>query len=188
MFAHAASRGSASLTLRELTGTAVEKWLDIELPKVQNPRLDLLGEIPADQSLIHLEVQSTNDPAMPVRMAEYSLAVLRLLGKFPRQILLYVGEPPLRMESELKGPDFWFRYTAIDIRSLDGDRLLESPEFGDNVIALLAGLHNNRDVVRRIAERIKSLERIDREIALRALLILAGLRNPTTWCSILSSH
>jgi len=96
-------RGSASFTLRELTGTAVEKWLDIELPKVQNPRLDLLGEIPGDQSLIHLEVQSTNDPAMPVRMAEYSLAVLRLLGRFPRQILLYVGEPPLRMESELKG-------------------------------------------------------------------------------------
>ena len=33
---------SATLTMRELTGTAVEKWLDVELPKVQNLRLDLL--------------------------------------------------------------------------------------------------------------------------------------------------
>jgi hypothetical protein len=29
-------QGSASLTMRELTGTVVAKWLDVELPKVQN--------------------------------------------------------------------------------------------------------------------------------------------------------
>ena len=27
-------RGSAKFTMRELTGTAVEKWIDVELPKV----------------------------------------------------------------------------------------------------------------------------------------------------------
>ena len=36
-------QGSATLTMRELTGTAVARWLDVELPKVQNLRLDLLG-------------------------------------------------------------------------------------------------------------------------------------------------
>ena len=40
-------RGSASLTMRELTGTAVEKWIDVEMPKVQNTRVDLLGETAA---------------------------------------------------------------------------------------------------------------------------------------------
>src|SRR6266446_6623726 len=94
-------RGSAKLTMRELIGTPVETWLDVELPKVQNTRVDLLGETADDKSLIHLELQSGNDATMALRMAEYCLSVFRVFGRLPRQVLLYVGEPPLRMESEL---------------------------------------------------------------------------------------
>jgi hypothetical protein len=61
-----------------------------------------------------------------------------LFGRFPHQVLLYVGEPALRMESELRGPDVFFRYEAVDVRTLDGERLLESSAVGDNVIAILA--------------------------------------------------
>jgi hypothetical protein len=70
--------------------------LDVELPKVQNTRVDLLGET-NEARLVHLELQSGNDTTMPLRMAEYCLSVFRLFGKFPRQVLLYVGEAPLRM-------------------------------------------------------------------------------------------
>ena len=122
-------QGSATLTMRELTGTAVAKWLDVELPKVQNLRLDLLGET-VDGGLVHVELQSSNDAAMPLRMAEYCLCVFRLFGRFPRQVELYVREPQLRMESELRGPDVLFGYRPIDIRTLDGDRLLESADPG----------------------------------------------------------
>jgi hypothetical protein len=169
-------RGSPRLAMRELTGTAVEKWLDVELPKVQNTRVDLLGET-NEGSLVHLELQSGNDAAMPLRMAEYCLGVFRLFKKFPRQVLLYVGEDPIRMESELRGPDVWFRYHAIEIRDLDGDRLLESTDVGDNVIAILARLRDHKDAVRRIVERIAGLVAADRETALGQLMILAGLRH-----------
>ncbi|HXB67492.1 MAG TPA: DUF4351 domain-containing protein [Candidatus Acidoferrales bacterium] len=169
-------RGSAKLTMIELTGAAVEKWLDVELPKVQSLRVDLLGETTGG-GLIHLELQSGNDATMPQRMAEYCLGVRRLFGRFPRQILLYVGEAPFRMESELRGPDLWFRYRAIDIRELDGDRLLESEEVDDNVIAILARLRDHKEAVRKIMERIASLAAAERETALRQLLILAGLRH-----------
>lgn len=37
-------RGSAEKLFEDLTGAVVAKWLDIELPKVQNPRMDLLAE------------------------------------------------------------------------------------------------------------------------------------------------
>jgi len=86
-------KGSAALTLRALTGTAVAKWLDAELPKVrkaQNLRLDLLGQTAGGQ-LIHIELQSGNDAAMPFRMIEYCLGIQRLFGQFPRQILLYAS-------------------------------------------------------------------------------------------------
>src|SRR5258708_990379 len=123
-------RGSATVTMRALTGTTVEKWLDVELPKVQNTRVDLLGET-SDARLVHLELQSGNDTTMPLRMAEYCLGVYRLFGQFPQQIMLYVGEAPLRMAGELRGSDVWFRYRAIDIRELDGEELLKSDEVGD---------------------------------------------------------
>ncbi|HXM42964.1 MAG TPA: hypothetical protein VN924_17050 [Bryobacteraceae bacterium] len=63
-------QGQASLTMRELTGTAVAKWLNVELPRVQNRRLDLLAEA-VDGGLVHVELQSGNDAGMPLRMAEY---------------------------------------------------------------------------------------------------------------------
>ena len=161
--------------MRELTGTAIVKWLDVELPKVQNLRLDLLGETITGE-LVHLELQSGNDAAMPLRMAEYCLGVFRLFGRFPRQVVLYVGEPELRMENELRDVDVQFRYRVIDMRSLDGELLLESEEVGDNVIAILAQLRDHKEAVRRIVERIAGLAESERRTAMAQLFILAGLR------------
>src|SRR5580700_7734705 len=169
-------QGSATLTLRELTGTAVARWLDVQLPKVQNLRLDLLAET-VDGGLVHVELQSGNDNAMPLRMAEYCLGVFRQFKRFPRQIVLYVGEPELRMEKELRGSNVWFEYSLIDIRRLDGERLLASDEVGDNVIAILAGLRDDEGAVCKIVERIAGLAAAERETALAQLTILAGLRH-----------
>ena len=150
--------------MRELTGTAIAKWLD------------LLGQT-VDGDLIHLELQSSNDTAMPFRMIEYCLGVQRLFGQFPRQVLLYVGEAPMRMESKLRGPDLSFEYRLIDIRTLNGERLLESRDVGDNVIAILAQLRDHKEAVHRIVGRIAGLAAAERETALAQLTILAGLRH-----------
>lgn len=83
----------------ELADVVIEKGIDVELPKVQNTRADLLGET-ASGDLVHVELQSGNDALMPLRMAEYCLGTFRVFGRFPRQLLLYIGEPPLRMASE----------------------------------------------------------------------------------------
>jgi predicted transposase YdaD len=159
----------------ELGGVAVENWLNVEMPEVRNTRVDLLGET-ADGSLIHVELQSSNDPQMPLRMAEYCLRVYRRFGKFPRQIVLYVGEEPLRMEAELRGPDQWFRYQVTDVRDLNGERLLESDAFGDNVIAILTRWDDSREAVRRIVAKLAVLPLPERDEAMKQLLILSGLR------------
>jgi hypothetical protein len=163
------------LALKELTGSAIDTWVDAEFPKIQNIRADLLGTT-SDGHLIHLELQSSNDGSMPLRMAEYSLGIFRLFRQFPRQILVYVGELPLRMQTELDGPDFSFRYRAVDIRTLDGDRLLDSAAVGDNVIAITR-LRDHKEAVRRIVERIAGLPGAEREASLGQLLVLSGLRH-----------
>jgi len=168
-------QGPARATMRALTGTAIAKWLDVELPKVQNLRLDLLGET-VDGGLVHFELQSTHDADMALRMAEYCLGVYRLLGRFPQQVVLYVGEPEPRMETELCEADVLFRYQLIDVRTLDGEPLVNSEDVGDNVIAVLANLRDQAGAIRRIVARIAALGTAERDAALAQLMILAGLR------------
>ena len=168
-------RGSAAMAFQALTGGVVERWLDIELPKMQNPRMDLLGEL-ADGTLLHLELQSGNDSAMALRMAEYALGVYRRFDQFPRQIVLYVGEPRLRMEPSLMGGRFSFRYELRDLRDLDGDGLLRSEEMGDNILAVLARLRDRKAAVTEIVRRIAGLDAVKRDAAVGQLIVLAGLR------------
>jgi hypothetical protein len=60
---------------------------------------------------------------------------------------------------------------------VNGERLLESGEVGDYVIAILAGLRDHEGAVRRIMARIAGLAAAERETALAQLMILAGLRH-----------
>ena len=85
--------GSANSVLEQIAGVRVARWLNVELPQVQQTRVDLLGESADDKrELLHVELQSTNDPQIGLRMAEYSLRVYRRFQRFPRQIVLYVGD------------------------------------------------------------------------------------------------
>lgn len=163
------------VALRELTGTVIKRWLNVELPEIRNTRLDLLGET-EDGDLVHVELQSTNDPNMALRMAEYCLAVFRLLKRFPHQVLIYAGEAPIDMEAELHAPALHYSYRLVDIRELDGRRLLESPSVGDNILAILAGVPEIRSAVHQVIERIALLAPGERETAMTRLFILAGLR------------
>ncbi|MBY0506878.1 MAG: hypothetical protein K2X03_23360 [Bryobacteraceae bacterium] len=115
---------AASLLIRLLAGTSITRWVEIELPKAQTLRMDLLGEDPEGE-LHHFELQSTNDPEIDLRMAEYSLGTYRL--KFPNQVLFYVGSAPMTMPSELRGKDFLTRYRIVDVRDLDGERCWAAP-------------------------------------------------------------
>jgi hypothetical protein len=170
---------SAGMTLRELTGLDVTMWRDVELPEVTNPRIDLLGET-GDGTLVHIELQSTNDPKMALRMLDYGLRVYKQHEKFPRQTVLYLGEAPLHMSDTLTLPGLSFQYRVVDIRELDGERLCESGAIGDNVIAILARWSDGKEAVRRILRRIAAFEPAKRGKALAQVLILAGLRSLAT--------
>lgn len=167
-------RALACVAMREITGETIEHWHNVELPNPQNLRVDLLGET-ADRTLVHIELQSENDDAMPVRMAEYGIAIHKLFGRFPRQLCIYVGRARLRMRDTWSEPTLWYRYELVDIRKLDSEPLLESPHVGDNLIAILTRLRDHKSAVRRIVSRLARLPDRARESALDQLLTLAGL-------------
>ncbi|MGI8745353.1 MAG: hypothetical protein ACR2NN_22815 [Bryobacteraceae bacterium] len=115
-------------------------------------------------------------------MAEYALGIYRLVGHFPWQILMYVGEAPLQMPAELKAPGVLFQYEMIDFRDLDGERRLSSDDVGDNAlahvpcIAILARLQDRKAAVHRIIGKLSNPDIESKELYLVALLTLAGLR------------
>jgi predicted transposase YdaD len=126
--------------------------------------------------LAAVELQSTNDRMLPLRMAEYALRIYRLYEVFPKQYVLYVGNEEMKMSSELVGPNFYCRYKLIDIRELDEESLLNSPFDSDNIMAILTNHRNRRQTIQRILQRIATLEGARRDEALKKLLILSGLR------------
>src|SRR5712691_4799736 len=64
----------------------------------------------------------------------------------------------------------------IDIRTLDGERLLASTVLEDNLLALLCHSDQPQVVVQRLLQRIRALPSPARDDAAMALLILADLR------------
>ncbi len=128
-------QGSANSLLRQLTGASLERWENTELPVVQTRRADLLGWT-TEHELIHIELQSTNSSDMAARMAEYALRIYLEWKKYPKQIVLYVGEPAMRMDAGIEEPGFSFRYELVDIRDLDAGLLLASPRIEDNLLSV----------------------------------------------------
>lgn len=72
-------------------GVAEPALAKVELPKVNNRRLDLLGERP-DGELFGIEFQSRNERHFPFRMGAYLFGAAEQRGRLPRQIVLSVGE------------------------------------------------------------------------------------------------
>ena len=175
-------RASADSVLRQVTGNLrVTQWLNVELPKVEVPRADLLGAT-AEGDLIHLELQCSNASNMALRMAEYALAILREFRKIPTQVLLYAGKRKIRMKSGFSGPDrgnpnFFFRYVLVDFRDLESTPLLASALIEDNLLAILTRLSDQAATVRQILTRIATLDEAEWRAALAQFLIISGLRD-----------
>jgi len=66
--------------------------------------------------IYHLEIQTKEDPKMDLRMLYYYALILENYGKVLHQVVLYVGDKPLRrMREELRFPSLDFRYKIVDL-------------------------------------------------------------------------
>jgi hypothetical protein len=164
---------SKGLLARRLFGGAVVEWVNVEQPKVTNLRVDLLARL-EDGSLRHVEVQARNEPDMGRRQLEYYLGFLRLLGKHVEQVVLYVGREPLRMLPVFETPSVRYEFQLLDMRDVDGEPLLASDDWGDNLLALLTSVEQER-VLQRVERQIRSLQGEEQETAARLFVIVSGI-------------
>ena len=77
-----------------------------------------------------------NDPITARRQAEYYLGFHRLLGEHVEQIVLYIWREPMRMRPVFETPGMRYEFQLLDIREVDGEPLLASDDWRDNLLAL----------------------------------------------------
>ena len=162
--------GSQNSFFKLLTGATRGRWLNVELPRVTQRRVDLLFEVIRTLELILVELQSFNDPLLPLRMAEYALLVAQFYERFPALYVLYVGREPLNMPSELVTPCLTCHFKIIDIRTWEAETLLEGKHPADAVLAILGSHAERPKTIRRILQRIAKMKVEDRNIAFSKLI------------------
>jgi hypothetical protein len=155
---------------------AVREILSVELAQVEERRADLVLSL-ADGTLLHIEFQSSNDKNMPYREGIYCLLPGQEYRRRVRQVVLYMGQPRMRMEDHVDLGETIAAYTLMDIRELDARKLLESGRPGDLALAMLAA--GGTEQIAEIAKRAAGLIGAERQRVLTQLVILSGLRRVT---------
>src|SRR5260221_5792213 len=172
-------QSSGLLLLELLTEAPIREWINVEIPKAQMNKLDLVAWH-GNGRLYQLELQSANDPNMAWRMLEYYFLVWRRYGVQPVQQVIYVGAKLMSMNADIRHERLTFSYRTIDIRVLDSEVMLRSAAIEDNLLAILCRLNDERAAVRRILASIAQLPASQRVNAMSQLLVLSGLRDPAT--------
>lgn len=154
-------------------GVGVQSFLNVEIPRIMERRVDLVLLL-EDGSVMHVEIQSTNDPDIGLRMLEYYCLLKRAHRRPVRQLLLYLGEASLNMASRMNEDGNLFRSDVVGVRSFRVADLLVTGNPGDAALALLAGDGDSH--LREILQAGAKLKGGARQRLLGQLMILAGLR------------
>lgn len=158
---------------RLLFGGRVTEHLATEQPQVLNHRADMVVRT-EDGSLHQVEFQTSNESGFAVRMLEYYAYLVRVHQQHVVQTVLYLGRERLRMERTYVSPSMDFRFEILNLREYDAETLLASPDWADNVLALLAKGVPERALAAVLA-RLHVMRSEDQDWAAGTLLQLSGI-------------
>ncbi len=158
-----------------LAPAPIKELLPTNFPSTEL-RVDFLARL-EDESILHIEFQSFNDPNMPFRMLRYYLAILERYPTSPvKQLLVYVGNRKLRMKSRLRLRNLSFSYEIIDIRQIDCKVLLESPDPMDRLLACLCKVEDEVYLIEKLIKTMESMNEEEGKDYLLKALTLTELR------------
>ncbi len=154
-------------------GVKVKAFLNVELPRVQERRVDLVVLL-EDETILHVEIQSTNDGSIVYRMITYYALIKQTYRRPVRQVILYVGEDRMKMPDRLEEDGNRLVYGLMDIREFDAEALMATGNRADLALAVLGG--GGGANLRGILQKAAKLKGAARGRVLAQILLLAGLR------------
>ncbi|MBF0565046.1 MAG: hypothetical protein HQK89_07380 [Nitrospirae bacterium] len=166
--------------LKILTGFEEGEFLDTTFPTVQNRVPDLVIKLP-DISIFHLELESNNENNMVWRMHDYYSLMFQKDECKIRQILLYVGDRPLRMADRIQHETLNYSCVFKDIRDINCAELLTGNKNPDDaMLSILCSMEDTIATLVAIRERFMLLPEKEQKDYLAGLKNLARLRGLTS--------
>lgn len=151
----------------------VKRVLNSTFPSVEERKADFVGLLETNE-IVHVEIQLHYDKELPKRLVEYALKINRAYGAFPIQVILWIGEEKIPYVEEYELGPIRFRCRAVDIKEIDGERLLESSDPDDYVLAVLC--KRGEGFWKKLLEKLKELPLRKRESYLKKVFYSSRLR------------
>ena len=138
------------------------KFIDKELQRIEKREADIVALCKVDgiESILHLEIQNSNDKSMSKRMLRYYTDIKMRYDNLPiHQYLIYIGKPKLSMKENIDELNLNFRYNIIDMHKIDCEEFikLDTPEA--LVLSILCDFKgkNELDMLIYITKRLEEL-------------------------------
>ncbi len=174
--------------IAETFPTAIASWLlgqPLSLTKlepselsVEPIRADSLIFLKSDQIILHVEFQTSPEPNLPFRMADYQL---RLYRRYPylslRQIIVYLrpSQSPLVYQDCFTIPNLTATFEIIRLWEQATEQFFRSP--GLFPFAVLGNTNNPQMTLQQVAQEIEQIEAVTEQRNIAAsTAILAGLK------------
>jgi hypothetical protein len=108
--------------------------------------------------LLHLEFQSSNDTNMIFRVAEYHGLLFKKFKLPIRHFVVYLGEKPSTMISELQPEQIFTKFEIINLCTIDSDKLLRSQIPEEFILAALSNYKREQteEILRSIIKKLKN--------------------------------
>lgn len=154
----------ANLLLGFNVDTKRVELLETEQQRVEQRRADLVARMQSQDDnsrfILHIEIQNQNDKQMPLRMLRYFTDIqLAHPTEAVYQHLIYIGKERLTMPDHFQTPAFTYRYSALDMHTVDCGILLEQDTPDALVLAILCDFRGKPEqkVVNYIVMRLRQL-------------------------------
>jgi len=131
--------------------------VDEEFERVEARRADIVA-LADKEKVLHIEIQSSYDKLMPIRMLRYYADIKSRFLNYPiYQYVVYLGKGNLK--NSLNDVGIKYSYNLIDMKKIDCEVFLNSNKPEDLVLAILCDFKNKnpKNVVKYIIDRLISI-------------------------------
>ncbi len=156
------------------------EFVDKELKRIEKREADIVAKckINAQEAILHLEIQNTNDALMDRRMLRYYNDIKTLFNTLPIfQYLIYIGKPALSMKGKIKEERLSFSYTIIDMHTIDCEKFLAMDTPDALVLSILCDFKgkDELEILTYILNRLSDLTKEDEHKLGKYMLMLETL-------------
>ena len=171
--------------VEEMLGISIKETFELKdnLQSTIKRETDFLKRV-IDQDgkewILHLEFQTTNDPKMIYRMAEYR-AILQRKYEIPvRQVVIYLGSEKPKMRTQLSKEEEITGFELHDIRDFSTQSMLNSKIPEEIILSILTDYKESdaEKVIEQIIYKLQKASKSESELnkSIQQLIVLSRLR------------